>query len=48
MSEISIEVEKRQCPNCKSTHINKQGFRTTRKAGKRQRYFCVDCGHSFY
>lgn len=35
------------CPNCKSKHIIKRGFRQTQNRGKIQRYSCKDCKHRF-
>ena len=39
MNSISTIIE---CPECKSTHVNKNGH----KAGK-QNHICVDCGRQF-
>lgn len=35
------------CPNCKSGHIIKRGFRKTENRGKIQRYSCKDCKYRF-
>ena len=39
---MNIESESLTCPECQSTHVNKNG----RKAGK-QNHICVDCGRQF-
>ncbi len=39
---MKVELESIKCPECKSTHVNKNG----RKRGK-QNYICVDCGRQF-
>jgi transposase-like protein len=39
---MNIEPEAIKCPECKSTHVNKNGH----KAGK-QNHICVDCGRQF-
>jgi transposase-like protein len=39
---IQHKSSSRECPECKSTHINKNG----RKKGK-QNYLCVNCGRQF-
>ena len=39
---MNIESESIKCPECKSTHVNKNGH----KAGK-QNHICVDCGRQF-
>jgi len=39
---IQHKSSSRECPKCKSTHINKNG----RKKGK-QNYLCVNCGRQF-
>jgi DNA-directed RNA polymerase subunit M/transcription elongation factor TFIIS len=40
------EDYKIRCPNCKSKHIVKYGYRMTRK-GRKQKYHCEDCGYTF-
>ncbi len=39
---MNSESKSLECPECKSTHVNKNG----RKAGK-QNHICVDCGRQF-
>ncbi len=39
---MKIESESIKCPECQSTHVNKNG----RKKGK-QNHICVDCGRQF-
>ena len=39
---MNSKSEAIKCPECKSTHVNKNG----RKAGK-QNHICVDCGRQF-
>ena len=39
---MNIESASIKCPECKSTHVNKNGH----KAGK-QNHICVDCGRQF-
>lgn len=34
------------CPKCKSSHINKKGFRKN-ESSKKQKYQCFDCKHWF-
>ena len=41
-NDTSQNVELMQCPECQSTHINKNGH----KKGK-QNYICVGCGRQF-
>jgi transposase-like protein len=46
-----IDMEtKLKCPkkDCKSTHVVSHGTVVTVNKGKRQRYKCQDCGHTFY
>jgi transposase-like protein len=35
------------CPDCNSKNTTKWGFSPNRH-GKKQRYVCFDCGHTFY
>jgi transposase-like protein len=49
---MSVEVkevkeEKKVCKYCGSIRVNKLGFVPTVK-GKKRRYICRDCGHTFY
>lgn len=37
-----------KCKRCKSEHIVKHQIVVTVTAGKRQRYKCQECGHTFY
>ncbi len=39
---MNIKSESMECPECKSSHVNKNGH----KRGK-QNYICVDCGRQF-
>ena len=39
---MNIKSESMECPECKSSHVNKNGH----KRGKRN-YICVDCGRQF-
>ena len=39
---MNSKSEATKCPECKSTHVNKNG----RKGGK-QNHICVDCGRQF-
>ena len=39
---MNSKSEAIKCPECKSTHVNKNG----RKAGK-QNHICIDCGRQF-
>jgi ribosomal protein L37AE/L43A len=41
-NNTSKNAELMQCPECKSTHVNKNA----QKKGK-QNYICVDCGRQF-
>ena len=41
-NNASKNAELMQCPECQSTHVNKNGH----KKGK-QNYICVDCGRQF-
>jgi transposase-like protein len=36
-----------RCPDCKTEHIKKDGFRQTENRGKIQRYECLECGFRF-
>lgn len=42
-----IVVEENHCPECHSTKVVKHGT-VVNVSGKRQRYKCMDCGHTFY
>lgn len=37
-----------RCPECRSRHIVRAGRKMTRRAGRKQRFLCADCGRSFY
>ena len=37
-----------ECPECKSSNVNKAGKFPTRKEGKKQRFVCRDCAKTFY
>ena len=39
---MKSEIDLIKCPECKSTHVNKNG----RKRGK-QNHICIDCGRQF-
>jgi len=39
---MKVELESMKCPECKSTHVNKNGC----KRGK-QNHICIDCGRQF-
>lgn len=39
---MKINLESRECPECKSNRVNKNGHRKDR-----QNYICVDCGRQF-
>jgi len=36
-----------KCPECRSSHVVKCGFKMTR-SGRKQRLTCQNCGRSFY
>ncbi|MCQ5337155.1 MAG: hypothetical protein NO475_03050 [Candidatus Methanomethylicia archaeon] len=42
-----VKEEKKVCKYCGSTRVNRFGFVPTVK-GKKRRYICRDCGHTFY
>jgi transposase-like protein len=37
-----------KCPRCGSDHISKHGIKITVSQGRKQRYQCQECGHTFY
>ena len=41
------EEANRECPDCHSRRIWKDGLRETKKYGSVQRFICRDCGHRF-
>jgi transposase-like protein len=43
-----VETLSIQCPYCLSWKTNKLGSNISVLKGKRQRFLCRDCGHSFY
>jgi len=42
-----VKEEKKVCKYCGSTRVIKMGFVPTVK-GKKRRYRCNECGHTFY
>jgi transposase-like protein len=42
-----MSVPKIKCPKCGSRAVWNYGYIPTRE-GKKQRYKCTDCAHSFY
>ena len=36
------------CDNCKSNHVVRHGYSITVNHGRRQRWKCQKCGHTFY
>jgi uncharacterized protein YprB with RNaseH-like and TPR domain len=36
-------AENRECPNCASSHVKKQGFKLTKINGRVQQFQCLDC-----
>jgi hypothetical protein len=46
MSEKHLNLKTVACPNCNTKSLRKYGFSITIK-GKKQRYQCKDCGHTF-
>ena len=37
-----------RCSRCGSSRVHKYGVVPTVKHGKKQRYRCYECGHTFY
>jgi transposase-like protein len=48
MSMRKSEVKGIKCPDCFSDDIVKHGVKNTVSKGKRQRYMCNKCAHTFY
>ncbi len=44
----STKPVKPTCPYCKSRKTQKRGMQITVGFGKRQRWMCSECGHTFY
>jgi transposase-like protein len=42
------EKEKVKCNRCSSEHVVSHGYVPTVKKGKRKRYKCQNCAHTFY
>jgi transposase-like protein len=43
-----VEITIVQCPYCQSWKTSKLGYNISVFKGKRKRFKCNDCGHSFY
>jgi len=42
-----IEPDTLHCPECGSGDIVRHGYTVTKKFGRRQRFFCNKCAHTF-
>ena len=43
-----VQSVKNKCPRCGSDHVVHHGTTNTIKHGKRRRYKCQECPHTFY